>query len=113
MINDKVYILPNPATPGKAIKINPELCIGCNTCVEICRTDVLMPNDEKGKPPLVVYPDECWFGGCCVEHCPVPGAIVMEQPLNQRVGWKRKDTNEFFRIGMLNPPSPYMKPPVG
>lgn len=64
-------------------------------------------------PPTLLYPDECWFCGTCVEECPVPGAIRMQQPLNQRVGWKRKDTGEMFRIGMKNPPAPYREPPVG
>jgi NADPH-dependent glutamate synthase beta subunit-like oxidoreductase len=64
-------------------------------------------------PPIVLYPDECWFCGTCVEECPVAGAIKMEQPLNQRVGWKRKETGELFRVGMKNPPPPYTRPPVG
>ncbi len=64
-------------------------------------------------PPIVLYPDECWFCGTCVEECPVAGAIRMEHPLNQKVGWKRKETGELFRIGMKNPPPPYTKPPIG
>ncbi|HLB28266.1 MAG TPA: 4Fe-4S binding protein, partial [Dehalococcoidales bacterium] len=64
-------------------------------------------------PPLVLYPDECWFCGTCVEECPAPGAIRMEHPLNQRVAWKRKDTGELFRRGMKNPPPPNLRPPVG
>jgi NADH-quinone oxidoreductase subunit F len=64
-------------------------------------------------PPLVLYPDDCWFCGTCVEECPAEGAIRMEHPLNQRVGWKRKDTGELFRIGMKNPPPPNNRPPVG
>ena len=55
----------------------------------------------------------CWFGGSCMEPCPVPGAIEMEHPLNQRVAWKRKETGEYFRIGMKNPPPPNTRPPVG
>jgi formate dehydrogenase major subunit len=66
-----------------------------------------------GEPPVLMYPDECWFCGCCVAHCPVPGAIRMEHPLNQRIGWKRKETGEYFRIGMKNPPPPNTRPPVG
>ena len=62
------------------------------------------------QPPIVLYPDECWFCGTCVEECPVPGAIRMEHPLNQRVGWKRKATGELFRIGMVNPPAPGNRP---
>jgi NADPH-dependent glutamate synthase beta subunit-like oxidoreductase len=64
-------------------------------------------------PPIVLYPDECWFCGTCVEECPVPGAIRMEHPLNQRVAWKRKDTGEMFRRGMKNLPPPNTRPPVG
>ena len=112
-MSDKVYMVPNPATPGKAVEIDPERCNGCGACVEVCRMDVLVPHPEKGKPPIVLYPDECWFCACCVEECPRPGAISMEHPLNQKVGWKRKDTGECFRIGMRNPPLPYKKPPVG
>jgi hypothetical protein len=37
----------------------------------------------------------------------------VEYPLNQRVGWKRKATGEYFRIGMKNPPPPNTRPPVG
>jgi NAD-dependent dihydropyrimidine dehydrogenase PreA subunit len=32
--------------------------------------DKLAPNPEQGKPPVELYPDECWFCGCCVTHCP-------------------------------------------
>jgi NAD-dependent dihydropyrimidine dehydrogenase PreA subunit len=109
----KASMVPNPVTPGQVIIIDPNLCNGCNTCVDVCRSDVLVPNPKKGKPPIVLYPEECWFGGCCMVHCPVPGAIRMEHPLNQRVGWKRKETGEYFRIGMKNPPPPNTRPPVG
>lgn len=106
-------LVPNPATPCTAIVIDSELCTGCNRCVDVCRSDVLMPSSEKGGSPLLVYPDECWFCACCVEHCPKPGAIKMEHPLNQRIGWKRKATGEYFRIGMKDPPPPNTRPPVG
>ena len=53
------------------------------------------------------------FCACCAEHCPVPGALRMEQPLNQRVGWKRKSTGAHFRVGMKDPPPPNTRPPVG
>ncbi len=110
---DAVYMMPNPATPNQCVVIDPKLCKGCNLCIEACRTDVLLPNLEKGKPPVVVYPDECWFCGDCVQNCPVPGAIRMDFPMNQRVGWKRKATGEYFRIGMKNPPPPVTRPPLG
>jgi len=105
-------IIPNTATPFPAIKINPEFCIGCNMCVEVCRSDVLVPHLKKKNPPIVFHPDECWFCGCCVEHCPVPDAIKMQHPLNQKIGWKRKETGEYFRIGLANPPAANPKPAV-
>ncbi len=108
----KAYLVPNPVTPCKAIIIETKLCKGCNMCAEVCRSDVMVPNPEKGKPPIVLYPDECWFCGCCIYHCPVPGAIRMEHALNQRIGWKRKETGEYFRVGMKNPPPPNTRPLV-
>lgn len=102
-MDEKAFMVPNPKTPCQAIYINPDLCTGCNACVEVCRTDVMLPNPEKGAPPIIMYPDECWFCGCCVEHCP-EGANRMEHPLNQRMGWKRKSTGEYFRVGEKNPP---------
>ena len=112
-MEDKAYLVPNPVTPCSAVRIDAKLCTGCNTCADHCLMDVLVHNPKKGAPPVVLYPDECWFCGVCVEDCPVPGAITMEHPLNQRVGWKRKSTGEYFRIGMKNPPHPNTRPPVG
>jgi Na+-translocating ferredoxin:NAD+ oxidoreductase RNF subunit RnfB len=109
---NKAFAVPNPTTPCQAITFDSELCIGCNSCVNVCRVDALLPNVVKGKPPILLYPDECWFCGCCVAHCK-QGAATMEHPMNQRVGWKRKATGEYFRIGMKNPPAPNTKPPVG
>ncbi len=109
----KAFMVPNPLAPGPAVVIDPEYCTGCNSCVDSCRRDVLLPNPEPGGPPLTMYPDECWFCGCCAEDCPEQGAITMVHPLGQRAIWKRKDTGEFYRIGMRNPPAPNNRPPVG
>jgi NAD-dependent dihydropyrimidine dehydrogenase PreA subunit len=113
-MTDKVYMTPNPPTPNVPIHFNSKFCTGCNVCVEVCRTDVLMPNPEKKQPPIVLYPDECWYCGICVEDCSIPGSIWMVHPLNQSVvvNWKRKETGEFFRLGMKNPPPPNLKPPA-
>ncbi len=111
-MSDEAYMVPNPFTPGKAVEIDAEVCNGCGACVDVCRMNVLVPHPTEGRPPIVLYPDECWFCACCVEECPQE-AIRMEHPLNQKVGWKRKETGEYFRIGMRNPPEPYRKPPVG
>ena len=95
---NKVYALPNKATPGQPVVFDPDLCNGCNQCVSICLMDVLIPNPAKRNPPIVLYPEECAYDGCCVEECPVPGAIKLSHPLMSRVHWKRKDTGEIFRV---------------
>jgi len=110
---NQAYMVSNPVTPCESVVIDPDLCIGCQQCIEVCRADVLMPSPKEGEPPILLYPDECWFCGSCMSHCPVPGAIRVEHPLNQRVGWKRKATGEYFRIGMKNPPPPKTRPAVG
>ena len=96
---------------GSPITIDPELCTGCNDCVEVCRTHIILPNAEAGEPPQIWYPDECWYCGCCVSLC-LTGAVRMRYPVSRRVGWKRKGSDEFFRIGMEDPPRPNDRPPV-
>jgi NAD-dependent dihydropyrimidine dehydrogenase PreA subunit len=76
------------------ITFNPNLCTGCNRCVEICQVDLFIPNPEGSKPPFVLYPDECWYCGCCVMECPKPGAIKLNPLLMNDVHWKRKSNNE-------------------
>ena len=70
---------------------NKDKCVGCNRCVDICQVDLLIPNPEKGKPPIVLYPGECWYCGCCVMECSIDGAITLRHPLMNQVHWKAKD----------------------
>ena len=72
------------------LAFNPALCSGCNMCVEVCQVDILAPHPEKGRPPLVLFPEECWFGGCCVDACPEPGAVELKTPKMNQVIWKEK-----------------------
>ena len=91
MKENKVWITPEQAV-FNPLSFNPEICDGCNRCIEVCQLDILAPHPEKGKPPLVLYPGECWYGGCCVAICPKPGAIKLNIPLMNRVRWKKKTT---------------------
>lgn len=115
MSKKMVYAFPNLVTPNNPVEFNEEKCNGCNTCIGNCSSDVLFPNPQRGKPPFVIYPDECWYCGCCVKVCPrrEEGAIRMSWPMVLKVRWKRKDTGEHFRLGMPNPPAPNPTPPVG
>jgi NAD-dependent dihydropyrimidine dehydrogenase PreA subunit len=94
----KVYAIPNANSPLRPVIFDAEICNGCNSCLEACQVDVFIPNPEKGKPPIIMFPDECFYGGCCVGACPRPGAIFFNHPLMQRVRYKDKETGEHFRI---------------
>lgn len=107
-MNEPIYIVPNPPTPNRVLQFDLDTCSGCNMCVDVCPTDVMMPNPEPGQPPIVVYPEECWFCGGCVEECSQSRSIILLHPTSQRisVNWKRRETGELFRLGMKNPPPP-------
>ncbi len=94
----KCYAFPNKPTPSMPVVIDESKCTGCNRCVTICTTDVLVPNPVKGKPPIILYPEECWYAGCCVGECPVPGCITMRHPLMSRVHYKDKETGKIKRV---------------
>lgn len=112
-MSNQGYIAPNITGPTEVIYIDEKLCIGCNACANICRTQTILPNPEKGDPPLLIYPDECWFCACCVEACPT-GALQMRQPIGRRILFKRKDTGEVFRVGQKDSPAKsFFRPPYG
>ena len=75
----------------KHIYFNEDVCTGCNTCVDVCMCDTLAPSPEKGKPPIVMYPEECWFCGCCVTDCPQKEqeAIQIVTPFQMRGSFKK------------------------
>ncbi len=93
MMNRKVYAIPEPGI-SNPITFNPIICVGCNICIEICQVDIFIPNPEESKPPIMLYPGECWYCGCCVDECPKPGAIKLNPLLINRVHWKRKNMSE-------------------
>jgi NAD-dependent dihydropyrimidine dehydrogenase PreA subunit len=69
------------------VVFDERVCNGCNKCVEVCLMEILQRNREKGKPPVVAYPDECAYDGACWLHCPSrdKGAIEVVPPLPMRV----------------------------
>lgn len=66
------------------LKYNEALCIGCGRCAAVCQCDILLPSQEKGKHPIIMYPGECYYCGACVMVCPVPGALTLNHPLMNR-----------------------------
>ncbi|MCC8026532.1 MAG: 4Fe-4S binding protein [Clostridium sp.] len=77
----RAVVSPCSATP---LVFDESKCIGCNSCADICQCDIMLPNPEKGKHPIVMYPGECWYCGACVMVCPVPGAIDIQHPVMNR-----------------------------
>ncbi len=71
----------------RPVVFNEEVCKGCNNCVDVCLMEILQENPEKGKPPIVTFPDECAYDGACWMHCPhrEAGAIKVVPPLPMRV----------------------------
>ena len=91
----KCYAFSNKPTPSIPVVIDETRCIGCNKCVDICMTDVLVPNPKKGDIPIIIYPEECYREGDCVTECPVHGAITLRHPLMNRAHYKNKETGEI------------------
>ncbi len=73
------------------IKFNEETCTGCNKCVEVCLMGILEASPQKGRPPIVRYPDECAYDGACWIQCPVKtkDAILITPPVPMKVSIRR------------------------
>jgi heterodisulfide reductase subunit A2 len=60
---------------GTISKINPELCSGCEGCIEVCPYGAIIFDDEKGVPKV----NEALCKGCgaCAAACPSEAASLM------------------------------------
>jgi MinD superfamily P-loop ATPase len=75
---------------SKVASIDPELCVGCGTCAEVCRFDAVIVPDEGAEEDVYAI-DDVACEGCavCFYQCPSE-AIRMEEP--QDGVWFRSDT---------------------
>jgi len=65
----RIKMLPNPAdfvTSNHFAVVDPDLCDGCETCVEICQMDAITMTDGTS----VVNKQRCIGCGNCVAKCP-------------------------------------------
>lgn len=53
-------------------QIDPETCIGCETCIDQCQFHAISIKDDKA----VVDPNLCWGCGVCVAICPEEAASL-------------------------------------
>ena len=51
----KVYAIPNAPTPGRPAIFNPEICNGCNVCVENCPAGALSPQGNDKSKCVIRY----------------------------------------------------------
>ncbi|MBR2571588.1 MAG: ferredoxin family protein [Clostridia bacterium] len=82
-VDKELWAVRTPAS-ARPITFDSDRCIGCNRCANICQVDVFIPNPEKGKPPVLMWPGECYYCGSCVMVCPRQGAITLNHPLMNR-----------------------------
>ena len=47
-------------------KINPDLCVSCGSCAEVCPTGAI----SQGDAAFVINADECIDCGACEGTCP-------------------------------------------
>jgi len=60
---------------GKAARLDPTLCRGCWTCIEVCPVGCFGP-DPQGRVVRMVSGDLCVACGACTLQCP-EGALQM------------------------------------
>jgi hypothetical protein len=85
VMKKEVYVYPNPPAPHRPAVFNPAICNGCNECLA-CQMDVLYPNPEDGKPPVIMF-DE--VGTVELAEICLPGAIestvLMQKTVRERL----------------------------
>ena len=81
-------ISQDPAT--KVVSVDPELCLGCGQCAEVCVSGVIQYKPDSGLPMLC---DLCKGKYECAKHCPT-GALRALEGRNIAAKATRQKTGE-------------------
>lgn len=71
------------------LELNPEACIGCGRCLEVCPHQVFALAEDKAR--LIDF-DACMECGACAKNCPVTAISV-----DAGVGCAKGLINEWLR----------------
>ena len=52
-----------------SINIDPNICIGCGRCHDVCPGTLIKINEQK--KAYIKYPKNCWGCTSCIKECPV------------------------------------------
>ena len=52
-----------------SINIDPNICIGCGKCHDVCPGTLIKINEQK--KAFIKYPKDCWGCTSCIKECPV------------------------------------------
>jgi NAD-dependent dihydropyrimidine dehydrogenase PreA subunit len=67
--------------PPFTLRVDPDRCQGCATCVEVCPKGVFALEEQAGGlRSRVIRPEACEQCTACVKQCP-QGAIIAEPPI--------------------------------
>ena len=56
------------------VKVDPDECVGCETCVPACTVEAITMDDDKA----VINQETCTQCKTCVDECPVEAIKVEE-----------------------------------
>lgn len=59
-------------------RYDPETCIGCTACAQVCPSDAITVTEKNGKRILEVWYGKCTFCARCEEICPTDSIKLME-----------------------------------